>query len=400
MRVLLICAAFPPLGKGGGPVSSQLLARGLADRGNVVRVLTVGDAEDLRDEGGMEVQTIRSPNVYWNYWKPNPIAAKLAWHALENFNPRALLRMRRAIRDYKPDVVATISIENINVASWLAARLERTPVAHVIYSYFLMCWRGTLFRGDRNCEKRCATCVASSPGKKLMSRYVDGLMGESQAVLNTHLNAGYFGKAITRVVPGAIRELPQTATVLSDTAPLRVGFIGLHSTNKGIETLARAARAIAADATVEFVIAGDGDPDYTQRLRTSFPSANTRFVGWVHADDFFPQIDVNVVPSIWAEPFGRVSIEAQSFGVPTLVGRSGGLPANIAEGKTGFSFDANDHLSLASHISELAANRRLLKQMGAAARQHAARYCLPRIAEEFEDFLQETREHAHSNRTR
>src|SRR6478752_5838525 len=181
MRVLLICAAFPPLGKGGGPVSSQLLARGLADRGNVVRVLTVGDAEDLRDEGGIEVLTIRSPNVYWNYWKPNPITAKLAWHALENFNPRALLRMRREIRDYKPDVVATISIENINVASWLAARLERTPVAHVIYSYFLMCWRGTLFRGDRNCEKRCATCVASSPGKKLMSRYVDGVMGESQA---------------------------------------------------------------------------------------------------------------------------------------------------------------------------------------------------------------------------
>jgi len=68
--------------------------------------------------------------------------------------------------------------------------------------------------------------------------------------------------------------------------------------------------------------------------------------------------------------------------------------------KTGFSFDADDHLALASHISHLCADRALLKQMGTAARLHAERFCLPRIAEEFDEFLQETRNHAHRNRTR
>lgn len=400
MRVLLICSAYPPFGKGGGPASSQLLARGLAERGHTVRVITVGDKANVRDDAGVEVKTIESINVYWDYWKPNPLAAKLVWHGLENFNPRALARMRGELQLYKPDIAVTISIENVNVASWLASRLEQTPVAHVIYSYFLMCWRGTLFRSGRNCEKRCATCVASSVGKKYLSRYVDGVAGESQAVLNTHFKAGYFANALSRVVPGALHALPRTTAIHSDETPLRVGFMGLHSANKGIETLARAARAIPADTAVEFVIAGDGDSSYTGRLRSSFPADTTRFVGWVPADEFFPHIDVTVVPSIWAEPFGRVSVESQSFGVPALVGRSGGLPANIAEGITGFSFEATDHIALSNHISRLSANRRLLKEMGAAARRHAERYCLPRIAAEFEEFLRETCEHARCNRTR
>src|SRR5262249_6959270 len=140
MRILLICAAFPPFGKGGGPASSELLAHGLVNRGHAVRVLTVAGQDATDVQNGIEVKTIKSLNVYWDYWKPNPLAAKVAWHVLENFNPYALTRMRLEMREFSPDIVATIGIENVNVATWLAARLEGIPVSHMIYSYFLMCW--------------------------------------------------------------------------------------------------------------------------------------------------------------------------------------------------------------------------------------------------------------------
>ena len=124
-------------------MSSELLARGLAQRGNIVRVITVADEESIGDKGGYEIRTVPSLNVYWDNRRPHSAATKVAWHALENFNPRALARMRREMQAFRPDLVVTVSIENINVATWLAARLERLPVAHVLHSYFLMCWRGS-----------------------------------------------------------------------------------------------------------------------------------------------------------------------------------------------------------------------------------------------------------------
>lgn len=399
MRVLLLCAAYPPHGKGGGPASSRLIAHGLAARGHTVRVVTIADDDTFYDDEGVEVRTLTSNNVYWNYWAKQPAAAKLAWHVLENFNPRALLRMRREIRDFKPDIACTVSIENINVASWYAAHLEKVPVAHVLHSYFLMCWRGTLFDGARNCASPCASCRALSIGKKALTTFVDGVTGESAAVLDRHLEAGYFKNAIAEVVPGALAELPSIAPPGLHEGTLRVGFIGLHSHNKGIDTLARAAQSLAG-GDVEFLIAGDGDADYTRTLKDAFPAQRTRFLGWMKPDDFFRQVDITVVPSLWAEPFGRVSVETQSYGVPALVARSGGLPANIREGETGFSFAPGDHEALAAHIARLAVDRPLLHRLSLAAYQHARRFSSDRIAKEFSLFLERTRQHAQRQPTR
>jgi hypothetical protein len=118
MRILLACAAYPPWGKGGGPAASESIARALSARGHTVHVVTVADEDTNEDRDGIAIRTLRSLNVYWDYWKKNPFHRKLAWHALENGNPRALLRMRRAIAAVRPDIVMTISCENINVATW------------------------------------------------------------------------------------------------------------------------------------------------------------------------------------------------------------------------------------------------------------------------------------------
>ena len=394
MRILLICAAYPPYGKGGGPASSELLALGLAARGHIVRVLTVADEEALQEKDGLEIKTIKTLNVYWDYWKKNPAILKLIWHGLENFNPRAFTRMRAEIREFTPDIVVTISIENVNVATWLAARLEQVPVAHMLYSYFLLCWRGSMFRGDHVCLTRCRRCILSSAGKKAMSRYVDGVAGELDFVLQRHLVEGYFTQSLPRVVPVGIMSLPPTPTGIFEGSRLRVGYIGLHSHNKGIETLARAARLMPNDAKVEFVIAGDGDPEYTKRLQQSFGSASTRFLGWTSPSESFTQVDLTVVPSLWSEPFGRVSIESMSYGVPVLVARSGGLPSNISEGVTGYSFNPGDHAVLADQIQRLSGDRELLKRLGTAARNHAEQFSITKIAGQFEAFLQETIEYA------
>jgi glycosyltransferase involved in cell wall biosynthesis len=389
MRILILCAAFPPSGRGGGPVSSLLLAKGLLNASNQVRVVTVGDAENFEIKEGLEVVTITSPNVYWDYYRENHPVKKAIWHLFENFNPRAYHRARKEIAAYNPDIMLTISIENVNVASWLAAYSEGLPCVHLLHSYFLMCWRGSMFRHGKNCRS-CKSCKIFSAGKKFFSRYVDGVVGETEFVVDLHIKDGYFLNAKPYVIPGAVETLGTVA--LSERAinrTLRVGFIGTHTRNKGIETLAAAARRLAPNPEIRFIIAGSGEEDYTSGLKRLFPGENTDFVGWTTPSDFFSQIDVVVVPSVWREPFGRVSVEGMGFGVPAVVASSGGLPENVQEGINGLIFESFDDAGLSRILLRLYTDRSFLRKLAQGASASASKYNQADVADAFSSCLQD-----------
>ena len=371
LRVVLGCAAYPPFGRGGGPVASALIARGLSAQGADVHVLVVSNENSTSHEDGVEVRTLKSLNIYSNWFASHALWKKAIWHTLENFNPRAFIRVRKELKKLRPDVYLTISIENINVASWIAARSLGIPCVHVIHSYFLMCWRGSMFRDGADCN-RCKSCLASSIGKKFFSRAVNAIIAETEFPIQVHQKAGYFTKARTCVLPSAIEKA--TRPTESRGANFRVGYLGTHTPGKGIETLADAARRLSARGDITFLIGGRGDDSYTEELKRRFPTENTLFLGWVSPEDFFTKVDVIVVPSIWREPFGRVSVEGSAFGVPALVARSGGLPENVSDGEDGFVFEPHDHVMLADRLGQLADDEKLYQHLSDVARRRADRY--------------------------
>ncbi|HLE63086.1 MAG TPA: glycosyltransferase [Pyrinomonadaceae bacterium] len=395
MRVLCVAAAYPPYGKGGGPKGSENIAKALYARGHTVRVITVADDEKFEVRDGIEVKTVRSLNVYWNYWVTRPAIAKLLWHALENFNPRALLRMRREIAAFRPDIVVTISIENINVATWVAAWTLRCPSVHVIQSLFLMCWRGTMFSKNKNCERPCLRCRVSSIGKKLCSRIVDGVTAEASHSISLHYEHGFFRRAVAKVIPGAVaRPRSAPSSDVTRTGPLRVGYIGMLTPNKGISTLGAAAELLGDDAPFEYLIAGDGTPEFVQQVLSKFPTSRTSYLGWVNSNSYYPSIDVLVVPSLSAEAFGYVCIEALSFGVPAIVARSGALPEIIEDEKSGLIFEAGDHEALAACLRRIASDRFLLKRLRHGALARAGQYSPEAFAESFDTFVNLVRANA------
>jgi glycosyltransferase involved in cell wall biosynthesis len=386
MRVLLACAAFPPFGRGGGPIASELIARSIVDQGAKVRVLVVGDTEAFEQRDGMEITTLPSLNIYRDWLKDNSPLKKVAWHAIENFNPRAYARVRKELEAFRPDVLVTVSVENINVASWAAARSLGIPCVHIAHSYFLMCWRGSLFRAGVNCTQ-CASCKVFSIGKRYLSRYVDALITETDFLRRVHQAAGYFPNAATYVIPSAL-DAP-VAPPRAKPPGLRVGYIGTHTRNKGIETLAAAAKRLIGRPGIRFLVAGTGDDDYTAELRRSFPQATTTFAGWVRPETFYPEIDVVVVPSIWREPFGRVSIEGNSYGVPALVARSGGLPENVEHGHDGFVFEPQDDSALADLLARLETDSTLYDALSEGARARAGTYAVEAIGDRTLSCLEE-----------
>jgi glycosyltransferase involved in cell wall biosynthesis len=388
MRILLACAAFPPFIKGGGPVTSLLHAKALMAAGHDVLAVNVQGYDALEEVEGVPVRRLRSLNIYWNYYDDHSALAGLAWHALENFNPQALLVMRKEIQAFRPDVVVTISIENVNVATWLAARQLGVPVIHCMHSYFLLCWRGGMFRSNENCADQCVPCRATSIGKRFLSHYVDGIHAETQFVIDAHVNRGYFPRALTRVIPGPVSGL-KPPRQSGQTGSLTVGFIGAHTPNKGIETLARAAQSLRANPRIDFIIAGAGDSGYSSSIRAMFPIERTRFTGWIDPDEFYPHVDVIVVPSVWNEPFARTIVEAFSFGIPVLGARSGGIPGTIRQGENGFLFDRGDHEELGRIIAELAADPAQMSRLSRQAAVSGRNYTLDTIGQLTSQFYED-----------
>ena len=155
-----------------------------------------------------------------------------------------------------------------------------------------------------------------------------------------------------------------------------------------------AAALLDKEVLFEYVIAGDGKSEFVQEVLSKFPARKTTYLGWVDPNSFYPLIDVLVVPSISAEAFGYVCIEALSFGVPVIVAKSGALPEIIEHEKSGLVFEAGDYKALAACLSRIASDRRLLKQLHYAALARAEQYSLEAMAASWDTFLSQVRARA------
>ena len=175
-------------------------------------------------------------------------------------------------------------------------------------------------------------------------------------------------------------------------ADVVIGYVGRMIAAKGIFTLFDASeRFLAADATARMLWLGDGEDtgDLRARVARSPHARRHRLEAW-EADmaTIYPALDILAVPSIYPEPFGRVSVEAQATTVPVVSTLSGGLPESFVADRTGIGVEPGDAGALASAILALATDPERRGRMGAAGRDWArTRFSLARIAADFEHLL-------------
>lgn len=155
---------------------------------------------------------------------------------------------------------------------------------------------------------------------------------------------------------------------------LNLGYRGRIEATKGIEVLLDAAARLPP-GSVRVLIAGKGDPDYTEALQRRYAGRDIVFLGFTRPAELFARIDLLVVPSISEAPLGRVIFEAYEHGVPSAVSRIGGMPEIVDEGRTGFVFEAGNAVALAALLArEHALDRSVARQFDTwrAAKQAAS----------------------------
>lgn len=89
----------------------------------------------------------------------------------------------------------------------------------------------------------------------------------------------------------------------------------------------------------------------------------TELVQWICSADVF------VVPSVWMEAFGQVTIEAMSCGVPVVTTDAGASPEINMHGETGLVVPIRDSKAIADAVVKILSDDVLRKKMGEAARK-------------------------------
>jgi glycosyltransferase involved in cell wall biosynthesis len=235
-----------------------------------------------------------------------------------------------------------------------------------------------MFKRGQCCQQQCSSCQSFRKGHDVRSAQVSAVVGVSQFILDKLQKRGYFSAAKGYVVHNAspyavVHNSPSKQRQLDPSmkkAPLRFGYMGTLSEQKGVRWLIEQFQRLPFDATLQ--LAGRGQASDEAAFKGLATSPNISFVGYQKPETFYSQIDVAIVPSLWNEPFGMVAVEACAHSVPVIASRMGGLPEIIQDPLNGLLCSPNDPDSLGHAMLRLHQQPDLLARLSSQARVSVA----------------------------
>jgi glycosyltransferase involved in cell wall biosynthesis len=386
-RILFIANQYYPHVVGGAELSVQTLGEELLRMGMQICVISLSpNGHDSIDEvNGIRVHRLAVDNVYTPFTGPKSALQKFIWHSKDVHNSSMAAKVAAVLDIERPQWVSTHNIGGLSVALWQAIKARGIGVNHVLHDYYLLCPRTTMFSGGSICGKQCGSCRVFSMHKRTVSRMVDVVIGVSGFVLQAHLSRNYFPNASSAVIHNGRHPMVSTATH-AGSDELQIGFIGRIEPSKGIEVLLEAVSLLSGRWQLR--IAGKPQDDaYLAHLRQKFPSPRIEFLGYAKADQFYPTLDVLVVPSLWHEPLPGVVYEPMGFGVPVIASRVGGIPEMLEGTGAGWLFEPGDVHGLRDLLQPLIHSREPLQSRRQPALNRAAHFVPLRQAEEFLDAI-------------
>jgi len=153
--------------------------------------------------------------------------------------------------------------------------------------------------------------------------------------------------------------------------------VGMMREDQKLQSYRALADALArvTDRQWQIVIAGAGPAENEVRQAFAPLAARVRWIGIVAPDvltRLYRAADLYVWPAI-KEAWGMALLEAQAAGLPVVAGRSGGVPAIVADGETGLLAPEGDAAAFADCVAALLADPSRREAMGRAAMQKAER---------------------------
>lgn len=356
-----ICHVITRLIIGGAQENTILTCEGLRSRGHDVLLLAgpetgpEGSLWERARAGGYEARVVDS--------------LRRAVRPARDF--RALGDLRRAFRDWRPDVVHTHS-SKAGILGRLAAEQANAPtIVHTIHGMsFNRTQPATTRALYHRLERWCG-------GK------THGIIGVADAMIAQAREAGivrdaatatiYSGMEVEQFDPDAIDRDATRRAWGAGPGDFVIGTVARLFANKGYEQLLASMRDIvAAVPNARFVWIGDGASraEYLAAVEQLGLSDRLHLTGLVPPSDV-PQLvagmDVLVHLSQW-EGLPRAVVQALLMRVPAVTWNTDGAPEVVRTDETGVVVSLNDTRQLVAAIARLAGDPALRQRMGAQGR--------------------------------
>ncbi|MEO0118916.1 MAG: glycosyltransferase family 4 protein [candidate division WOR-3 bacterium] len=171
----------------------------------------------------------------------------------------------------------------------------------------------------------------------------------------------------------------------------RLLFVGRFEPKKGLKYLLQALPIIKKEfPNFLLLVVGKGVLGYSyQEYLSSEVKENVVFCGAFPLEKlpkFYATCDIFVAPSIGAESFGIVLLEAMACGKPIVASNIPGYQEILENNKEGFLVKPCDYQEIAKKVIELAKDNRKREEMGRLGREKALRYSWEEVSYQVENF--------------
>jgi glycosyltransferase involved in cell wall biosynthesis len=175
------------------------------------------------------------------------------------------------------------------------------------------------------------------------------------------------------VVPNAVPLPDKQARGRDLGGALRLLFLGLIGTRKGVFELLDAVEVLVAEGyNIEVAVGGNGDIEALRvRMKNERLKGRVRYLGWVEGDEReqeFLGAHLFVLPS-HAEGMPMSVLEAMSYGLPIVSTRVGGIPELVENNANGMLVEPGNSPQLVQAIRQLADDEALRQKMGKRSRE-------------------------------
>lgn len=360
---------------GGAELQMLSLRQGLGDRGHQVR-LFASDAMPVADYPQLADDTCFGTTSRLQV-------------LTQTANPSAYWRLRRVLREFRPDVV------HIRMFLWqlsplILPLLRSVPCIYQTAVYKAICPAGTKVLPDGSpCQvapgRVCLTggCLTPQTWAALMVQYqlwqrwrgaIDRVVALSQGMKTQLEQAGLSPvEVIYNGVP--VRDARPALQ-----GPPTVAYAGRLVPEKGVDVLLKAfAIARSQVSTAQLLIAGQGPEGEALKALAQHLGLGDSVIWLGHMarsqmEAHFDRAWVQAVPSQWEEPFGNVTTEAMMRGTAVVASAVGAQPEILGGTRTGFLVPPGDVEAWGDRLTRLLQHRELAETMGMAGRDRALAY--------------------------
>jgi glycosyltransferase involved in cell wall biosynthesis len=410
VKVLIAIHGYPPTYYAGSERAAERIAQWLIAHGHHVEIFTC----ERLDNPDTQVETSTENGVVIHRLNYDLKTGDYFQNLYDD--PRVGTAFRQVLEQNTFDVVHVVSGYLLGGQVIHAAKEAGIPVVLTLTEFWFMCFRLNLLTANNEMcigpetDEKCMRCVLEDqrrfrlPAEKApalmdafwsvakhapFAREQTATLARRRETLMTALNAvdlvicpsqfimrkfGEYDFDTSRFVHlrHGLKQPPQKFKLTDNKGVLRLGFLGQIKAHKGVDLIIDAVLPLidqGAPISLEIWGSKAGNPSYGEGLEYQTKNYPTiRWAGSYNSDQLWnilSTMDILIIPSRWYENSPTVILEAQTFGLPVITTRLGGMQELIQHEKNGLLFELNNVKDLRVQIQRLLNEPNLLAQLRA-----------------------------------